>query len=76
MGAITTTRNDLSEILLVACDQSYWGGPNTNTPSKYGPITDGTVLAQYLDSLGPKADQWPSTMPPGLKGSASLNFYE
>ena len=45
-----TITNALTQTLLVACDQSYWGGPDSNTPSPYGAITNGTALAPYLDS--------------------------
>ena len=57
--------NDLAKILLVACDQSYWGGPTSNAPSPYGPVSIGTVLGPYLDTdpTAPNADRFPNTMP-------------
>jgi hypothetical protein len=63
MGPITNERSELSKILLVACDQSYWGGPDTNTPDiQKGPITEGTALSSYSDSAGPNAmpSEWNS----------------
>ena len=64
MDTITQARSDLSKVLLVACDQSYWGGPQTNTPDTHnGPITPGTPLDKYLDSSGSGADVFPNTMP-------------
>ena len=63
MGAITQARSDLTKILLVACDQSYWGGPESNTQDPRGSITGGTPLAPYLDSTGPGGDASQNTMP-------------
>ncbi len=56
-----TINNTLTQTLLVACDQSYWGG-----------IPNGTALAPYLDS-GSNVDQFPNTMPASWNSSLGLS---
>jgi VCBS repeat-containing protein len=66
MGAIKQP-SELIKILLVACDQSYWGGPRTNTPDvKNGPIPLGTPLGPYSDTA--QAGDSLSDMPVGWQG--------
>src|SRR5690242_13641891 len=68
---ITPSRSDLTKILLVACDQSYWSGLESNNAAS-APITAGTALAEYLDSTGAGANAFPNTMP-GLWNALGLS---
>ncbi len=52
----------LSRLCLVACDQSYWGGPLSNTLDENGPIAVDVVLAPHADS-SVDMDVFPNTMP-------------
>lgn len=65
----------LSRICLVACDQAYWGGPQSNTPNALGPITAGTVLAPYADSGG-ATDLFPNALPAAFFNPISTGLSE
>ena len=62
MATITEARSDLSKILLVACDQSYQGGPQASPPSPK-PIGPGDALSAFPDSRVPGGDVFPNTVP-------------
>src|SRR5512135_1692705 len=62
MTTITQIRSDLTDILLVACDQSYRAGANADPPTG-NPISVGDSLSSYPDSIISRIDLFPRSMP-------------